>query len=242
MNPTNKLCLKWEDFHENTTTSFRSLRKTQDFFDVTLACEDGEQIKTHKVILSASSAFFHYILMRNTHTHPIIYMRGITSYELAEIVDFMYFGQANIYQENLSNFLGIAEELMIKGLMGSLAASDCKQKFHITKHNQKNMHTSTKETEILTQNVKTEKENQSNTEATVETKEYFSGNFKELNDKVNSLMRIGNTYGRKVRTCIVCGKEGKGSNIKQHIEAVHIDGISVTCEMYTKTFKYSVSR
>ena len=101
MNPTDKLCLKWEDFHENTTTSFRSLRKTQDFFDVTLACEDGEQIKAHKVILSASSAFFHNILMRNTHAHPIIYMRGITSDELAEIVDFMYFGQANIYQENL---------------------------------------------------------------------------------------------------------------------------------------------
>ena len=134
---------------------------------------------------------------------------------------------------------------MIKGLMGSLAASDCKQKFDITKHNQKNMHTSTKETELLTQNVKTENENQSNTEATVETKEYFSGSFQELNDKVNSLMRIGNKflpYGRKVHTCNVCGKEGKGSNIKQHIEAVHIDGISVPCEMCTKTFRYVVSR
>ena len=108
MNPTDKLCLKWEDFQKNTTTSFRYLREQQDFSDVTLACEDGEQIKVHKVILSASSAFFHNILTRNTHAHPIIYMRGITSDELAEIVDFIYFGEAKIYQENLAIFLGIA--------------------------------------------------------------------------------------------------------------------------------------
>ena len=239
MNQTDKLCLKWEDFQENTTTSFRSLRETQDFSDVTLVCEDGEQIKAHKAIMSASSAFFHNTLIRNTHAHPIIYMRGVTADELTEIVDFMYFGEARIYQEKLANFLGVAEELKIKGLMGSLAASDGKLKFDITKQTQRYMHTSTKETGILTQNVKTENENISDTEETIETKESFSGNLQELNDKVNSLMRIGNKllpYGRKVHICNVCGKEGKGSNIKQHIEAVHIDGISAPCEICEKTY------
>ena len=33
-------------------------------------------------------------------------------------VDFLYRGEANVYQENLDSFLAIAEELQLKGLMG----------------------------------------------------------------------------------------------------------------------------
>ena len=53
-------------------------------------------------------------------------------------------------------------------------------------------------------------------------------------------MSIGNTLladGRKFHRCNVCGKEGKLSNIKQHIEAVYIDGISAPCEMCQKTYR-----
>ena len=35
------------------------------------------------------------------------------------MVDFLYFGEANVYQENLDSFLAVAEELQLKGLMGS---------------------------------------------------------------------------------------------------------------------------
>ena len=156
MNRTDKFCLKWEDFQENTITSFKVLREKHYFSDVTLACEDGEQINAHKLILSASSAFFDNILIENTHAHPIIYMKGVTSNKLTKIIDFMYFGEANIFKENLASFLGIAEDLKIKGLMGGSGVSDGEQKFGITKPEQKNVHTSTKENEILTQNIKTE--------------------------------------------------------------------------------------
>ena len=50
-----KLCLKWNDFQENVNVAFASLREDNDFADVTLACEDGQQIEAHKVILTASS-------------------------------------------------------------------------------------------------------------------------------------------------------------------------------------------
>ena len=53
-----KLCLKWNDFQENVTTAFGSLKKDNKFTDVTLACEDGQQIEAHKVILAACSPFF----------------------------------------------------------------------------------------------------------------------------------------------------------------------------------------
>ena len=56
-----KLCLQWNDFKENITASFGSLRRDEDFADVTLACEDGKQVEAHKVILSSSSPVFQKI-------------------------------------------------------------------------------------------------------------------------------------------------------------------------------------
>ena len=69
-----KLCLKWNDFQENVNTAFGSLREDNEFADVTLACEDGQQIEAHKVILAASSPFFQNLLKSNKHPHPLIYM------------------------------------------------------------------------------------------------------------------------------------------------------------------------
>ena len=34
------------------------------------------------------------------------------------IIDFLYCGEANVFQENLDSFLAIAEQLQLKGLMG----------------------------------------------------------------------------------------------------------------------------
>ena len=53
-----KLWLLWNDFQENVSTTFGSLRNDNDFTDVTLACEDGYQMEAHKVILASSSPFF----------------------------------------------------------------------------------------------------------------------------------------------------------------------------------------
>merc|ERR1719234_1209714 len=113
-----KLCLQWNDFKENTVSALGRLREDNDFADVTLACEDGHQMEAHKVILAASSPFFQSLLKRNSHPHPLIYMRGVKSENLLAIVDFLYCGEANVYQENLDSFLAIAEELQLKGLMG----------------------------------------------------------------------------------------------------------------------------
>ena len=113
-----KLCLKWNDFQENINSAFGSLRTDNDLSDVTLACEDGQQIEAHKVILSVSSPLLQNLLKKNKHNHPLIYMRGMKSEDLIAIVDFLYYGEANVYQENLDSFLAIAEELKLKGLTG----------------------------------------------------------------------------------------------------------------------------
>ena len=110
-----KLCLQWNDFQDN----IGNLREDNDFADVTLACEDGEQVEAHKVILAASSPFFQNLLRTNKHSHPMVYMRGMKSEDMIAILDFLYYGQASIFQENLDSFLAIADELQVKGLMGT---------------------------------------------------------------------------------------------------------------------------
>ena len=114
-----KLCLQWNDFQDNVKNTFGNLRNSNDFIDVTLAFEDGQEIEAHKVILAASSPVFEALLKRNKHSHPLICMRGLNSNTMVAMVDFLYFGEVNVHQENLESFLAIAEELQLKGLRGS---------------------------------------------------------------------------------------------------------------------------
>ena len=109
-----KICLKLNDFQDNIYSVFGSLRQDRDFADVTLACEDGQQIEAHKVILASSSPFFQNLLKKNKHPHPLIYMKGIKHEILFAVVDFLYLGEANVFQESLDSFLEIAEELRLR--------------------------------------------------------------------------------------------------------------------------------
>ena len=113
-----KLCLQWNDFQENVKVALVNLRSDKSFTDVTLACEDGQQLEAHRVILAASSPFFQKLLQNAKHPNPLIYMRGVKFEDLLAIIDFLYFGETNVFQENLDSFLSIAEELQLKGLMG----------------------------------------------------------------------------------------------------------------------------
>jgi len=114
---TEKFCLKWNDFESNISLAFREIREDKDFFDVTLACGEGEQqISAHKVILAACSPFFRNVLRRNPHQHPLLYLKGVTYSDLQSVLSFMYHGEVNVAQEELNGFLSIAEELKVKGL------------------------------------------------------------------------------------------------------------------------------
>ena len=103
-----KLILRYDHFKENAISTFGNLRRSNDFADVTLACEDGQQVEAHKVVLIASSPFFLNLLKKNKHPHPLVFMRGVKYEDLVSMVDFLYNGEANVYQENLDSFLAVA--------------------------------------------------------------------------------------------------------------------------------------
>ena len=75
MYDSEKLCLKWNDFKENTISSFGILREDNDFSDVALACEDGQQVEAHKVILVSSSPFFEHSEEEQTFSPSYLYER-----------------------------------------------------------------------------------------------------------------------------------------------------------------------
>ena len=87
-----KLRLQWNDFEDNVKAAFGQHRGSKEFSDVTLACEDGQQVEAHKIILASSSPFFKDILKRNKHPHPLIYMKGVKSENLMAIVDCLFWG------------------------------------------------------------------------------------------------------------------------------------------------------
>merc|ERR1712141_691385 len=111
-------CLRWNDFESNISTSFRELRDDNEFFDVTLCCDNGTDIvPAHKVILAACSPLFRKILSHQKHQqNPLLYLKGIRLKELQAVLNFMYHGEVNVAQDSLNNFLAVAEELAVKGL------------------------------------------------------------------------------------------------------------------------------
>ena len=208
-----KLFLKWSEFCNNIHASLGGLRETEDFADVTLACEDGQQVEAHQIILAASSPFFKNLLRRNQHAHPLIFMRGVKYEDLLGIVDFLYYGEANISQENLESFLAIADELQMDGLMKNGRNEDEKQLDKETSGEE-----GEEEKSYGSNNIETQQLSNSKTEAPETT----NPSLDQLDEMIKSMLTKSDRKmeGRREKwvICKVCGKEGQGHNIRNHIQ------------------------
>ena len=109
-------CLSWDRHESNFSVAFQDLRQEKEFFDVTLACKDG-QLEAHKVILASCSTFFKDILKKNPHVHPMLFLKDVKLSELQAVTDFMYQGKVNVEQRELDAFLALGRELQVKDLL-----------------------------------------------------------------------------------------------------------------------------
>ena len=242
-----KLFLQWNEFKEHVASAFGILREDNDFADVTLACEDGKQFEAHKVILASSSLFFQNLLRRNKHhPHPLIFMRGMKSDDLAAVIDFLYCGKANVFEENLDSFLATAEELQLEGLMGKRKdqeLDDTSKKIEVPVHeNVSNI------PKLFLESFNAPIDNQvpvtghNKSEGSMKpTSNDISEDFQKLDNQINSMMvrtsRKNNIHKQPFYKCILCGKEAEKSNLKGHIEVNHLEGISIPCKQCEKMFK-----
>ena len=235
-----KLCLQWNEFRDNASSSFRDLRDDKDFTDVTLACEDGQQVEAHKVVLISSSPFFLNMLKKNKHSHPLVYMRGLKYENLLSLVDFLYLGEANVHQDNLDSFLAIAEELRLKGLdkrEEEVEPTPSKREISFKKNIEHFATPEDKRSSLGPQNAVAKGAITNETNFSLS---YSSGeiNLEELDQRVKSMMASGeNKIDRKYRKskiCTICGKEGQQTAIVNHIEANHMTNISIPCNVCGK--------
>ena len=296
MPTSEKFGLRWNDFQENISTAFESLRNDKDFTDVTLVCDDGHQLDSHKVILSAVSPFFQNLLRIKRHEHPLIYMRGHKYEDLRTLLDFVYYGEANIYQENLEAFLNIADDLKLKGLnrmdkqeheditktkkesmvhkptpqwhknlknLTSQSLPKSVLKSHFGGEKEETVPISKLHQELFVQEFFEAKECQTNLDSQnaldeelqfhdteivemvlPQPKCVFSGDLQKLDETLDSMMTStvniisdGATKSTKTQICNMCGKEGKKSNMRDHIESHHLEGLSIPCFHCEKKFR-----
>ena len=234
--------LRWNDFTENVIASVASLRKDVNFADVTLVCDDGQRFEAHQLILAAASDFFQSLLMSNNHSQPMIYMREVVFEDLASILDFLYFGEANVCKDNLDSFLSVAEQLKISGLMGNHGVQVPKKERKWLALREYPKHKISikimKKENLLSAAVNVE-------DKTITLQNDLSGHLQELDEKVKSMMEKSSkiiTFGKakhqtRADRCKLCGKEGQAVNIRDHIESNHLEGIFLPCSLCEQTFR-----
>ena len=233
MTNSEKLCLQWNDFKQNISAAFGNLRGEKEFTDVTLACEDGQQVGAHKVVLASSSPVFKELLTRNRHPHPLIYMRALKSEDLVAIMDFLYFGEANVVHENLDSFLALAEELELKGLTrgDDEVAKDQEMtkspQYQVQPKKEKLSH------KMKSTSINPESQPYDTTVSAIDTNKTVNASLGDLDRQISSMITRSDVSIKngKLATCNICGKEGIYQSVSRHIEANHIAGVSHTCEI-----------
>ena len=139
-------------------------------------------------------------------------------------------------------FLAIAEELKLKGLMGKSDDAETTEKETSNTGQGKNI--DKKEKTILKSAASYSSdsifENTSdNVGGIVATRNHFSGDLSELEVQTISLMHKTSKMSgvQPIYICKVCGKEDMNRNLKTHIEANHLEGVSIPCNFCEKTFR-----
>ena len=210
-------------------------------------------MEAHKLVLISSSPFFLNLLKKKKkHPHPLVYMRGLKYENLLSMVNFLYHGEANIFQENLDSFLAMADELQLKGLnktereeeeVESVSKNDSdRRRSQLSNTMSRNNIVATSKDDATSQGWKNKVEMSSAPETAIALMlNSFSGNtnLEELDEKVKSMMtfsenKLSKQKGR-ARICKVCGKEGQMIAIMNHIEANHMTNISISCDVCGKT-------
>ena len=137
-------------------------------------------------------------------------MRGMKSENLLAIIDFLYHGEANVYQEHLDSFLAIAEELQLKGLTGKANNDEERAQKERKIPFPKNEPKVSQPLELQANVGQDDVNDYDRAMGTVALKNNYSSDLQELNIQMISMME--KTSGFSVRRkplhrCTRCGKE-----------------------------------
>ena len=112
--------LRWNEFEKNSANSFAKLRNENSFFDVTLVSNDQKQVSAHQLILSACSDTFRTIFSNNKTSNLVLYLDSLDSVEINLMLDYIYQGEVNVYQDKMDRFIQMAEKFQLNGLLSPI--------------------------------------------------------------------------------------------------------------------------
>ena len=108
--------LKWNNHSLNTLNSFQHLLDTCCLVDVSLTCASGKVLPAHRMVLAACSDYFYRLFKDLPEKHPVIVFKDASEQILNDLLEFMYRGEVEVDEANLSDFLKFADTLQVKGL------------------------------------------------------------------------------------------------------------------------------
>lgn len=117
MNSTKSGKVQLKVTHFSATTLFSWSHDKVEYSDVTLASSDGVLHRAHRIVLAANSGFFSGVLPNLNHAQPLIYMHGVTSDDLAILLDLIYHGKAIISVDRLLEINSLFTELRLRDLV-----------------------------------------------------------------------------------------------------------------------------
>ena len=230
-----KFSLKWNDFQTNVANSFRKLRNENDFYDVTLVSDDKQQISAHKIVLSASSEYFKSILKSNKHSHPMLCLSGVNSADLKNIIEYIYNGEIQIYQEKLDQFLSMAQRFQLEGLIQGeekyIGIGGEEENINGEEEFERKAFQENEKMDLLLHKPKSMKP-----QKIIAVESLNVENMEELDQNIDSMFEKVGAIGKK-RRCLQCGKISSNSTHARDHAETHIDGLSFPCQYCDKTLR-----
>ena len=230
--------LKWDDFQSNASNSFGSLRNEDYLHDVTLVGDDNHEIFAHKLVLSACSEYFRNIFKnRKAKTETLLLcLNGTTNKDLENILDYMYFGEVEIQQEELDRFLDISQRLKIDGLKGTSTPDSKAESTDVFQtRNDEHFQDNSRALPDKDKSIIKEINQGKNAERKISLPNI---DYDNIDQPIENNIEKYNSVWR----CKNCGKEDqKKSNIRRHFERNHLEGYSFRCSQCDSAFRSRAS-
>ena len=93
-----------------------SFRESHEFCDLSVVSDDGSSFPAHKVILASHSEKLRRLLAVQSGQF-CLYLAGVASQEISDLLTFIYSGEARVRQKHLQRFLNLAKILQVQGLV-----------------------------------------------------------------------------------------------------------------------------
>ena len=217
--------LKWNEFRSSVSKSFEVFRHEDYLQDVTLVTDDHCKVSAHKLVLSAASEYFKSLFMtigpQNSNT--VICLDGVTSNDLKKVLDYMYKGEVEVYQDGLDTFLALAQRIHLNGLLVN-----------------EDYGRSDKENRTLVENENINDKNSIEIiDETISKDILHQNSISDANERVDDFIEKIISEMNVQYKCTLCDKV---ANMKHHIQyhiETHLNGIAYSC---TKCEKVCPSR